>query len=158
MNSRRVGIVWGHDSTGPPSGSRKIAAAVSPQTYRRWFLAAVCYNLTWGAAVMAYPRWFLYFAGMDAAAAPLAQCIGMMVGVYGYGYYLVAREPDRYRGYVWIALAGKAFGVVGYVMSASAGTLPWRFGAITLMNDLIWLPAFGSFLLRRNGSAAVAMR
>ena len=115
--------------------------------YRRWFLAAVFYNLTWGISVVVYPRWFLAFTELGDAAAPLAQGIGMMVAVYGYGYYLVAREPGRYRGYVWIALAGKTFGALGFVYCFLAGTLPWRFAFQTCINDLIWFPAFWSFLL-----------
>src|SRR5215217_7228225 len=75
--------------------------------YRPWFRAAVVYNLAWGISVVAYPRWFLWFAGLDQAAAPLAQAIGMMVAVYAYGYHLAARDPERYRDYIWIALAGK---------------------------------------------------
>ena len=74
----------------------------------------------------------------------------MMVAVYGYGYYLVARDPVRYRDYIWIALAGKVFGAIGYLVCASTGTLPWRFGVQTLMNDVVWFPAFFSFVLFTN--------
>jgi hypothetical protein len=28
-------------------------------------------------------------------------------GVFAYGYYLLACEPQRYCGFIWIALAGK---------------------------------------------------
>jgi hypothetical protein len=143
---RRVGMC---DATMAPRLRRRRIRlrGVNASTYRRWFLAAVCYNLAWGISVVVYPRWFLWFAAMEPSAAPLAQGIGMMVAVYGYGYYLVAREPDRYRGYIWIALAGKTFGAVGYLVCASAGTLPWRFGVQTLINDLVWFPAFCSYLL-----------
>jgi hypothetical protein len=122
-------------------------------SHRRWFVAAVVYNLAWGLSVVIYPRWFLWFAGMGESAAPLAQGIGMMVAVYGYGYYLVARDPARYRDYIWIALAGKVFGAMGYLLCATAGTLPWRFGVQTLMNDVIWFPAFFSFVLFTNPDA-----
>jgi hypothetical protein len=121
---------------------------VVPSFYRRWFLAAVCYNTAWGIAVVVYPRWFLWFAGRGADAAPLAQSVGMMVAVFAYGYYLLAREPERYAQFIWIALAGKAFGAVGYLACALAGVLPWRFGWMTAMNDLIWFPAFWPFALR----------
>src|SRR4051794_20019155 len=131
-----------------PAPGLDMLSAMSPLTYRRWFLAAVAYNLMWGVSVVVYPRWFLWFAAMPDAAAPLAQGIGMMVAVFGYGYYLVARDPRRYRDYIWIALAGKTFGAIGYLLCASAGALPWRFGWQSLMNDLIWFPAFWSFVLR----------
>jgi len=119
-----------------------------PSVYRRWFLAAVVYNLAWGLAVVIDPRWFLWLADVSPSSAPLARSIGMMVGVYAYGYLLLARDPVRYAQFIWIGLAGKAFGVVGFVVCASAGVLPWRFGWVTLTNDLVWLPAFWSFALR----------
>jgi hypothetical protein len=118
------------------------------RAYRPWFWAAVFYNLTWGISVVVHPRWFLWSANITASATPLAQAAGMMVAVYAYGYYLLARDPVRYAPFIWIALAGKMFGAIGYVVSALAGALPWRFGVVTVMNDVIWLPAFCAFALR----------
>lgn len=115
--------------------------------YRPWFRAAIVYNLAWGGAVVFYPRWFLWFAGLGDASAPLAQGVGMMVAVFAYGYYLLARDPERYAHFIWIALAGKVFGAAGYIACATGGTLPWRFGWMTAMNDVIWLPAFWAFAL-----------
>ena len=115
--------------------------------YRRWFAAAAVYNLAWGLAVVAWPAWFLDLADLGPAAAPLARAIGMMVGVYAYGYLLLAREPERYAQFVWIGLAGKACGVIGYLGGVLTGTLPWRFGWITAANDLVWLPVFVSFAI-----------
>lgn len=122
--------------------------------YRPWFWAAIAYNLTWGTSVILYPRWFLWFTNLDDAAAPLAQGIGMMVGVYAYGYYLLARDPQRYAPFIWIALAGKAFGLIGYASCVVAGALPMRFGVHTLMNDLVWFPAFLAFALRHGRGSA----
>jgi hypothetical protein len=119
------------------------------RVYRRWFHAAAIYNLVWGTAVVLFPGPLLRLAGMEGTAAtPLVQVIGMMVGVYAYGYYLLAREPERYSGLIWIALAGKTFGPLGFVYSAAMGTLPWSFGWICLFNDLIWWPIFWRFALR----------
>ena len=82
--------------------------------YRRWFYAAAIYNAVWGTAVVLFPGTLLQIAGMNTAGAvPLAQVIGMMVGVYVYGYYLLARDPKRYCGLIWVALAGKTFGAAG---------------------------------------------
>ena len=67
------------------------------QQYRRWFYAAAIYNLVWGSAVILFPATLLRIADMNATGAlPLAQFVGMMVGVYAYGYYLLARKPKRY--------------------------------------------------------------
>ena len=122
--------------------------------YRGWFYAASAYNLIWGALVAAFPRTLLEAAGLGGSGAePLAQVVGMMVGVYAYGYYLLAREPVRYYGFVWIGLAGKTLGPLGFLYSAAAGTLPWRFAWVCVFNDLIWWPAFWMFALRRGRGA-----
>src|SRR5262249_5648778 len=106
--------------------------------YRRWFYAAAIYNTVWGSAVVLFPAMLLRIADVNATGAvPLVQVIGMMVGVYAYGYYLLAREPQRYCGFIWIALAGKTLGPLGFVYSASTGVLPWSFGWICVFNDLI---------------------
>ena len=119
------------------------------RVYRLWFYAAAIYNAVWGITVVMFPGRLLQLAGMRAPdALPLVQVVGMMVGVYAYGYYLLAREPKRYCGLVWIGLAGKTFGPLGFLYSAMAGTLPWSFGWVCLFNDVIWWPIFWQFALR----------
>ena len=62
--------------------------------YRRWFYAAAIYNAVWGGAVILFPATLVRMADMNATGAlPLVQVVGMMVGVYAYGYYLLA--PPR---------------------------------------------------------------
>ena len=117
--------------------------------YRRWFYAAAIYNVAWGSGVVLFPGTLLRMTGMNATGAlPLVQVMGMMVGVYAYGYYLLAREPQRYYGLIWIALAGKTLGPLGFVYSAWTGALPWRFGWVCAFNDLLWWPVFWRFALR----------
>ena len=116
-------------------------------SYRPWFYAAAIYNAVWGTAVVLFPGVFLQIANLDPTAAPLVQVIGMMVGVYASGYYLLGREPRRYSGFIWIGLAGKTFGPLGFAYYASTGVLPWSFGWICVFNDLIWWPVFWRFAL-----------
>jgi hypothetical protein len=115
--------------------------------FRRWFYAAAIYNVVWGGAVALFPGTLLEVADMNADAVPLVRVVGMMVGVFAYGYYLLAREPNRYYGFIWIALAGKTFGPLGFVYSAATGALPWNFGWICVFNDLVWWPVFWRFAL-----------
>ena len=118
--------------------------------YRRWFYAAALYNATWAIAVTAFPSQLLQVIGVDVESSmvPFVQVIGMMVGVYAIGYYLLARDPQRYCGFIWIALTGKTLGPLGFIYYASTGVLPWTFGWTCVFNDLIWWPAFWSFALR----------
>ena len=119
------------------------------RTYRIWFYAATVYNTVWGLAVVLFPGPLLGLLGLhDPAAYPFVQGIGMIVGVYAYGYFLLARDPVRYANLVWIGLAGKTFGPVGFLYTVLAGILPTSLFWVTLTNDLIWWPAFWSFALR----------
>jgi hypothetical protein len=122
--------------------------------YRPWFYAAAAYNLLWGAAVVLLPAAFMRLAGLPASsdAIPFVRVMGMMVGVYAYGYYLLARAPRRYAGFIWIGLAGKTLGPLGFVSAATTGALPWTFGWVCVFNDLIWWPVFWSFALRHGRS------
>ena len=116
--------------------------------YRRWFYAAAFYNAVWGSAVALFPGAFIRMSGMQTTGAvPLVQVMAMMVGVYAYGYYLLAREPKRYAGFIWIALAGKTLGPAGFLYSALTGALPWSFGWVCVFNDFIWWPVFWRFAL-----------
>jgi hypothetical protein len=127
--------------------------------YRRWFYAAAIYNLAWGTVVAFFPVRLLQLAGVTAAnAIPLAQVIGMMVGVYAYGYYLLARDPRRYCGLIWVALAGKTLGPLGFVYGAVTGALPWSFGWVCVFNDAIWWPTFWTFALKHARSPLTPTR
>ena len=117
--------------------------------YKSWFYAAAVYNALWGTAVVIAPRYLGSLVGLQSPESiPLIQSIGMIVGVYAYGYYLLARAPERYSGLIWIGLAGKTFGPIGFIYCALLGKIPWSFGWVNVFNDLIWLPAFWSFALK----------
>lgn len=117
--------------------------------YRRWFYAAAVYNVIWGLAVILFPTaLFRAVSGVTLQYPSLFQCIGMMVLVYGPGYYLIAKDPIRYGRFVWIGILGKTFGPLGFVCAALKGELPWAFGFNLLFNDVLWWPAFWSFALK----------
>ncbi len=118
----------------------------NPKRFTNWFYAATIYNVGWGLIVLLIPNWMIEKAGVgNLISAPFLQAIGMMVGVYGYGFYLLARDPVRYSGFIWVGLLGKIFGLAGFLYYASTGVLPWNFGFSILTNDLIWIPAFTIF-------------
>jgi hypothetical protein len=119
------------------------------RAYRIWFQAAAFYNLLWGGLVVFFPVEFCRLLGLGRPEHPaLVQVLGMVVGVFAFGYYLLAKDPVRYGPIVWIGLAGKVFGPIGFLIAALRGELPWSFGWTILTNDLIWWPAFWTFALR----------
>lgn len=116
--------------------------------YRTWFLAAAIYNALWGVVVLIWPNLLLRLVGMSPLNyPPIMQSVGMMVGVYAIGYWLIAQDPVRYGPFVYIGVLGKLFGPVGLIWAAVHGDLPWSFGWINVTNDIIWLPAFIGFAL-----------
>lgn len=113
----------------------------------RVLLAAAVYNLLWGAFAVLAPRLPFAWLGIEPPRYPeLWQCIGMIVGVYGVGYALAARDPFRHWPIVLVGLLGKLFGPIGYVWAAARGALPWEGGLTILTNDLLWWLPFGLIL------------
>lgn len=111
--------------------------------------AAAIYNILWGAWCILFPTAFWSLIGMDQPNYPfLWQCIGMIVGVYGVGYWIAGENPAQHWPIVWVGFLGKIFGPIGFIQAHFIDqVVPLRFGVTLLTNDLIWWVPF--FLLLR---------
>lgn len=124
----------------------------STESVPRWiprvlYFAAV-YNLAWGLFVILFPRLPFAWAGMTAPNYPaIVQCLGMVIGVYGIGYALAARDPVTHWPIVLVGLLGKIFGPIGFVWAASQGEFPWLAGLTILTNDVAWWLPFSAILV-----------
>jgi hypothetical protein len=119
------------------------ATANTPTWMKLALLVAGVYNLAWGSFVVLFPLAPFHWAGMEAPRYPeLWQCIGMIVGVYGVGYAIAARDPVRHWPIVLVGLLGKIFGPIGFAISLTRGTFPAVAGWTILTNDLIWWVPF----------------
>ncbi len=118
-----------------------------PKWIRSVLTAAGFYNLLWGTSVVFAPKlWFQMF-GMEPPRYPeIWQCVGMVVGLYGLGYLIAARDPFKHWPIVLVGLLGKIFGPIGFVISAIRGSLPWNFGVQILFNDVVWWIPFVAIL------------
>ncbi len=72
----------------------------------------------------------------------------MIVGVYGIGYLIAARDPFRHWPLVLVGLLGKVLGPVGMGWSVVHGTLSSTLAWTCLTNDLIWWWPFALILFR----------
>jgi hypothetical protein len=109
--------------------------------------AAGIYNLVWGTLVVLFPSQPFAWLGMEPPNYPeLWQCIGMVVGVYGIGYWIAANDPARQWPIVLVGWLGKVLGPIGFLLAALAGDLPWSFGLVNVANDLIWWVPFTAML------------
>ena len=105
-------------------------------------LAAI-YNLLRGMVAVLCPIQSFEFFGMKPPLYPqLWQCIGMIVGVYGIGYWLAANNPMVHWPIVLVGFLGKIFGPIGFAKALISGQLPLKFGLNIIFNDLIWLIPF----------------
>lgn len=116
----------------------------SPSWMKYVLLAAGGYNLIWGAVAIFAPAAMLAWLQVDADATALVfwQCIGMLVGVYGFAYLIAAGDPYRHWPLVLVGLIGKVLGPIGLLIAVGNGSLPLSFGWTNLTNDLIWWAPF----------------
>lgn len=104
---------------------------------------AAVYNVLFGAWAVLFPASAFDLAGIDQPNYPeLWQCIGMIVGVYGIGYAIAARDPIRHWPIVLVGLLGKILGPIGFLGAVASDRVPIEAGLIIVTNDLIWWPGF----------------
>ena len=118
------------------------------------FRSAAVYNVLWGVAVILFPSLPFELLRVEPPNYPfLMSGIGLFVALYGYGYWVVARDLLAYPQLVVIGFLGKALGPVGWVFTVWRGQIPARTLIINVFNDLIWLPFFVAYLVwyYRNG-------
>lgn len=110
----------------------------------RILVIAAFYNLLWGAWQVLAPQSFFQLLGMEPINYPMIwQGMGMVIGVYGLGYYWASFDYIRHWPIVAVGFLGKIFGPLGFVFNYLQGTAPAAFGYNLLINDLIWWVPFG---------------
>ena len=105
---------------------------------------AAIYNLIWGAWVVLFPLSFFQLTGMAEPIHPMIwQGMGMVIGVYGLGYWWAAANPVKHWPIVAVGFLGKIFGPLGFIFNYLNGVVPASFAYTLITNDLIWwLPFF----------------
>lgn len=101
--------------------------------------SAAIYNMIWGAWVVLFPQQFFELTGMEPLNHPMIwQGMGMVIGVYGLGYWWASYNPVFHWPIVAVGFLGKIFGPLGFVMNYLTGQAPGAFGYTLITNDLIW--------------------
>ena len=109
--------------------------------------AAGIYNMLWGIWIVFFPSQFFYLIHMKPPEYVFIwQALGMVVGVYGVGYYIASYDYIKERTLILVGFLGKLFGPVGTVMYILKGQLTVSFLLLNVFNDIIWLIPFGIML------------
>ena len=99
---------------------------------------AAIYNLQWGIWVVLFPNHFFELVGMTLPIHPMIwQGMGMVIGVYGLGYWWAAQNPTIHWPIVAVGLLGKIFGPVGFFLNYFSGNVPFEFIYTLFTNDFI---------------------
>lgn len=116
-----------------------MARANHPKWMTTTLKAAAVYNLAFALMTLIAPFWIFDVTGATRPNFPeLWQCIGMIVGVYGIGYWIAAFDPYRHWPVVLVGWLGKTLGPLGFAKALWEGVFPLKFGWIIVFNDLIW--------------------
>jgi len=116
-----------------------MARANHPKWMTTTLKAAAIYNLAFALMTLVAPFWIFDITGANRPNFPeLWQCIGMIVGVYGIGYWIAAFDPYRHWPVILVGWLGKTFGPLGFAKALWEGVFPIKFGWIIVFNDLIW--------------------
>jgi hypothetical protein len=74
------------------------------------------------------------------------QLVGLLVGVFGIGYLMVARWPLENRGVLLLGLLGKARVAVLGLAYVALGKVPPVYLLVVLFSDVIYLAPFAIIL------------
>ncbi len=115
--------------------------------HRIVFALAGAYNLAWGLYAAIDPQWLFRFAGMPLSNTPeIFACLGMVVGIYGFLYWEVARVPEHGLLIAAVGLLGKVLGPIGLVQLIASGAWPMKSAVLCVTNDFIWWAPFALYL------------
>ncbi len=82
------------------------------------------------------------------------QLVGVLVGLFGVGYWMVASHPAENRNLLLLGFWSKLLGSVLGVYYVAVGKLPAAFLAVLFFSDVIYLPPFYMILQRLSAMAA----
>lgn len=109
---------------------------------------AAIYNVAWGLFLVVLPHASFQWGGLDAPNYPvMLQCLGVVLGVYGIGYWIAASDAATHWPIIFVGLLGKVIWPIVFVCSALQGAVPQSMYPAIFTNDIAWWLPFSAILL-----------
>ena len=100
---------------------------------------AGAYNVLGGTFIILFPQLLFDALEIPRINYPMIwQSGGLVVGVYGVGYYLAAKQYIAQWPLILVGFLGKIGGPIGIFWYVFHDQLPLEFLIITFFNDVIW--------------------
>jgi hypothetical protein len=112
--------------------------------WMRWVLRiATAYNLAIGTIMLCFYHESSKIIGMPRPEPIIFfQLAGLLIGLFGVGYWLVLCRPVANRDLLWLGFWSKLLGPLLSIYHVLRGDLPWTFLPLVVLSDLIYLPLF----------------
>lgn len=112
-----------------------------------WFVGG--YNILAGFSMLVFYHEGYALLGIEKPSLVLPiQLVGVLVGLFGVGYWMVARDPAANRGVLLLGFWSKALGSVLGIYYVARGQLPPVFLVLLFFADIVYLLPF-AIILRR---------
>lgn len=112
------------------------------------------YNVLAGLAMLVFYHEAYKLLGLKKPEVNLPiQLVGVLVGLFGVGYWLVASRPVENRNLLLLGFWSKALGSVLGIYYVWLGKLPPVFLVFLFLGDIVYLPPFAVILKRLSRSA-----
>lgn len=106
------------------------------------------YNIAWGLSLVLIPQAPFRWQGLEVPNYPIfLQCLGVVLGVYGVGYWIAAADAVTHWPIVFVGLLGKVIWPIVFAISALQGEAPRNMYLPILVNDVAWWLPFTAILL-----------
>lgn len=121
---------------------------------RRLLRFVAVYNVLAGVGMIVFYHEGYKMLGIPKPTLNLPiQLVGVLVGLFGVGYWLVASNPIENRNVLMLGFWSKALGSVLGVYYLAVGKLPPAFFPVLFFADIVYLPPFLIIMRRLYGIA-----
>lgn len=106
-----------------------------------WFVGG--YNILAGVGMICFYHEGFRILGLPKPELMLPlQLVGMLVALFGMGYWMVAYSPRENRNVLLLGFLSKALGSALGLYYLAAGKLPFLFFPVLFFADIVYLPPF----------------